>query len=56
MDKVGIALQEASTWRGIIMLLAGLRIIDVSGDQIEMLTGAALSLSGSIGVLFRRGS
>lgn len=55
MDKLGVALHEASTWRGIIMLLAGLQIIDVSADQVEMLTGAALSLSGTIGVLFQRG-
>ena len=55
-DKIGIVLSEASTWRGLIMLAAGLQIIDISADQVEMLTGAALSLSGSLGVLFRRGN
>ena len=54
-DKLGIILTEASTWRGLIMLAAGLKIVDVSADQVEMLTGAAMALSGSIGVLFRRG-
>ena len=54
-DKLGIVLGEASTWRGVVMLLAGFGIIEADAQHVEMLTGGALCLSGAIGVLFRRG-
>lgn len=53
MDKFGISLGEASTWRGVIMLatLIGWRL---EPDQQEAIITAGVALSGLIGVFFKR--
>lgn len=42
-------LKEPSTWRGIIMLVAGLIGITISTSQVEIVVNAAFILSGAIG-------
>ena len=52
-DKFGIALSEASTWRGLVLLAtaAGLQL---DQDQREAIVSAGLALSGLIGVFWKR--
>ena len=53
IDRIGIALGEASTWRGIIMLLmaAGMQI---DPAQQTAIIQAGLALVGLISVFFKR--
>jgi len=42
-------LKEPSTWRGLIMLTAGLVGITISTSQVDIIVNAAFILSGAIG-------
>ncbi len=52
-DKIGIALREASTWRGLVLILtaAGVRL---DPDQEDAIVATGLAIAGLIGVFFRR--
>jgi hypothetical protein len=52
-DKLGIALGEASTWRGILVLLT-LAGVQLAPEQTEAVIKAALALYGLFGVFFKR--
>ena len=54
MDKFGVALGEASTWRGLLALtsVAG---VHLAPEQADAIVTAGVSLYGLIGVFFRRG-
>jgi hypothetical protein len=54
-DRIGIALGEASTWRGIIMVLSGLNVLRLHPDEEEALIAAGMAIAGLIGVFWRRG-
>ena len=53
IDRIGIALGEASTWRGIIMLLMAAGI-QIDPAQQTAIIQAGLSIVGLISVFFRR--
>ena len=52
-DKIGIALSEASTWRGMVLIATALGV-RLDPDQIDAIVAAGLALSGLIGVFWRR--
>ena len=53
IDRIGIALGEASTWRGIIMLLMAAGI-QIDPAQQTAIIQAGLALVGLISVFFKR--
>ena len=53
-DRIGIALGEASTWRGLIMILSGLNVLRLNPDEEEALIAAGMAMAGLIGVFWRR--
>lgn len=53
IDRIGIALSEASTWRGIIMLLMAAGI-QVDPAQQTAIIQAGLAVAGLIAVFFKR--
>jgi hypothetical protein len=53
VDKVGIALGEASTWRGIIFILTAIGIQLDPAQQAAIIT-AGMALAGLVGVFFKR--
>lgn len=53
IDKVGIALGEASTWRGIIFILAAVGVQLDPAQQTAIIT-AGMALAGLVGVFFKR--
>lgn len=54
MDRFGIALGEASTWRGLVMLLTLLGV-RLEPEHEELVVSAGVSLVGLMGVFFKRG-
>jgi hypothetical protein len=55
MDRFGIALGEASTWRGIIMILTALKIIELNPTEEEAVIAFGMAVAGLIGVFWKRG-
>lgn len=53
IDKVGIALGEASTWRGIIFILTAVGVQLDPAQQTAIIT-AGMALAGLVGVFFKR--
>ena len=53
VDKIGIALGESSTWRGIIFILTAVGV-QLDPDQQAAIISAGLAFSGLIGVFFKR--
>lgn len=53
IDKIGIALGEASTWRGIIFILIAVGV-QLDPDQQAAIITAGMALAGLIGVFFKR--
>ena len=53
VDKIGIALGESSTWRGIIFILTAVGV-QLDPDQQTAIISAGLAFSGLIGVFFKR--
>lgn len=53
-DQLGIALSEASTWRGLVLIATALGV-RLEPEQIDAIVAAGLALSGLIGVFWRRG-
>lgn len=52
-DKFGVALGEASTWRGLVALLT-LAGIQLAPEQAEAIATAGVALYGVIAVFFKR--
>jgi hypothetical protein len=52
-DRFGVALGEASTWRGLVLIVTALGI-RLDPDQIDAIVAAGLALHGLIGVFWRR--
>lgn len=52
-DRLGIALGEASTWRGLVLIATGLGL-QIDPDQQEAIVSAGLALAGLIAVFWRR--
>lgn len=52
-DKIGIALGEANTWRGLVMLLTAIGI-QVEPDQQAAIISAGMALGGLIAMFSRR--
>ncbi len=53
IDRIGIALGEASTWRGIIMLLTAIGL-QIEPAQQTAIIQAGLAIVGLISVFFKR--
>ena len=53
VDKVGVAIGEASTWRGIIFILTAVGV-QLDPDQQTAIITAGLAISGLLGVFFKR--
>lgn len=53
IDKIGIALGEASTWRGIIFILTAVGV-QLDPAQQTAIISAGMALSGLVGVFFKR--
>ena len=53
LDKLGIALGEAATWRGIIMLFMAVGI-QLDPEQQEAILKAGLAAAGILAVFFKR--
>lgn len=52
-DTIGIALGEASTWRGLVFILTALGV-SLDPAQVDAIVAAGLAVHGLIGVFFRR--
>lgn len=55
MDKFGLALGEASTWRGIVYILIALGI-EISPEQQGHIVTAGLAIAGAIATFTKRPS
>lgn len=55
IDKIGVAFGEASTWRGIILIITALGI-NFSPEEQNAIISVGLSITGLIGVFTRRNS
>jgi hypothetical protein len=53
IDRIGIAFGEASTWRGIIMLLTAIGL-QIEPAQQTAIIQAGLAIVGLISVFFKR--
>lgn len=53
VDRIGIALGEAATWRGIIMLLMAVGL-QLDPAQQDAILKAGLALAGILAVFFKR--
>ena len=45
-------MNEASTWKGLIMLFTSIGVLNISNDQAESLISAGLALAGIVGTFF----
>lgn len=52
-DRLGIALSEASTWRGLVLIITALGV-QLDPEQIDAIVAAGLAINGLIGVFWRR--
>ena len=52
-DRIGIALTEASTWRGLILIATGLGV-QLDPAQMDAIVAFGMAAAGLIGVFFRR--
>jgi sulfur transfer protein SufE len=52
-DQLGIAFSEASTWRGLVLIITALGV-QLDPEQIDAIIAAGLALSGLIGVFWKR--
>lgn len=52
-DRLGIALREASTWRGLVFLATALGL-RLEPEQEEAIVATGLAIAGLIGVFWRR--
>jgi hypothetical protein len=53
IDRIGLALGESSTWRGIIMLLTAVGL-QIDPAQQTAIIQAGLAVAGLIAVFFKR--
>jgi len=53
LDKIGIALGEASTWRGLIFILTAVGV-QLDPDQQTAIITAGMAMAGLVGVFFKR--
>lgn len=53
LDKLGIALGEAATWRGFVMILTAVGI-QLDPDQQAAIISAGLAVAGILAVFFKR--
>lgn len=53
IDKIGVALGEASTWRGIIFILTAVGV-QLEPEQQTAIITAGMALAGLLGVFFKR--
>ncbi len=53
IDKIGVALGEASTWRGIIFVLTAVGV-QLEPEQQTAIITAGMALAGLLGVFFKR--
>ncbi|WON77568.1 hypothetical protein [Serratia sp. UGAL515B_01] len=52
MNYILNRLREASTWRGIVMLLAGALGFDLGTNSAELAIAIGVAASGAVGALF----
>ena len=52
-DRIGIALSEASTWRGLVLIITALGV-QLDPAQQEAIVATGLALAGLLGVFWRR--
>lgn len=55
IDRIGIAFGEASTWRGVVMLLTAVGL-QIDPAQQTAIIQAGLAIVGLISVFFKRNS
>lgn len=53
LDRLGIALGEAATWRGFVMILTAVGI-QLDPDQQAAIISAGLAVAGILAVFFKR--
>ena len=53
LDKLGIALGEAATWRGLVMIMTAVGI-QLDPDQQAAIISAGLAIAGILAVFFKR--
>jgi len=53
VDSFGIALNESSTWRGVVLILTAVGV-QLDPDQQAAIITAGLAFSGLLGVFFKR--
>ena len=53
-DRLGIALGEASTWRGLVFIVTALGL-RLEPEQQDAIVAAGLAIAGLIGVFWQRG-
>ena len=53
LDRLGIALGEAATWRGFVMILTAVGI-QLDPDQQAAIISAGLAIAGILAVFFKR--
>lgn len=53
IDKIGVALGEASTWRGIIFILTAVGV-QLDPAQQTAIMSAGMAMAGLVGVFFKR--
>ena len=53
LDKLGVALGEAATWRGLVMILTAVGI-QLDPDQQAAIISAGLAIAGILAVFFKR--
>ena len=53
VDKIGVALGEANTWRGIVMILTAAGI-QIDPEQQAAIISAGMALAGLIAIFTKR--
>ena len=53
LDKLGVALGEAATWRGLVMIMTAVGI-QLDPDQQAAIISAGLAIAGILAVFFKR--
>jgi len=52
-DNLGLAFSEASTWRGLVLIVTALGV-ELQPEQIDAIVAVGLAIAGLIGVFTRR--